>query len=221
MRKLIKGIAEFRARSTPETRDRFAKLALGQRPDTLFVCCSDSRVAPNVFASTEPGDMFVVRNVGNIVPPCDHHGHSVHDRSEAAAIEFAVTNIGVQNIIICGHSDCGAMHALHGGLENISLPNLRSWIASARPALMRLKAGEEVNPGLSDVNRLSQINVLEQASHLLTYPLIKDRVEARTLAVHAWWFDIGKGEVLAFDPRERHFVLVDDWVETVSLTGAV
>lgn len=221
MRKLIKGIAEFRKRSTPETRDRFAKLALGQRPDTLFVCCSDSRVAPNVFASTDPGDLFVVRNVGNIVPASDLHGHSVHDRSEAAAIEFAVMNIGVQHIIVCGHSDCGAMHALHGGLENVSLPNLRSWIASARPALTRLKAGEEVNPGLSDVNRLSQINVLEQASHLLTYPLIKDRVDGRTLSIHAWWFDIGKGQVMAFDPREKHFVPVDEWAEKVSLTGPI
>lgn len=221
MRKLIKGIAEFRARSTPETRERFAKLALGQRPDTLLICCSDSRVAPNAFASTEPGDMFVVRNVGNIVPPCDHHGHSVHDRSEAAAIEFAVTNIGVEHIIVCGHSDCGAMHALSGGLENVSLPNLRSWIASARPALSRLKAGEEVDPGLADVNRLSQINVLEQASNLLTYPMIKDRVEARKLAIHAWWFDIAKGEVVAFDPRERRFVAVSEWAEKMSLTGPI
>jgi carbonic anhydrase len=221
MRKLIKGIAEFRAKSTPETRDLFARLALGQKPDTLFVCCSDSRVAPNVFASTDPGDLFVVRNVGNIVPPCDNHGHSIHDRSEAAAIEFAVNNIGVQDIVVCGHSDCGAMHALHGGLENISLPNLRTWIASARPALVRLKSGEELNPGLSDVNRLSQINTLEQASHLLSYPLIKERVDAHKLSIHAWWFDIGKGEVLAFDPREHRFVPIGDWAATVSLTGVV
>lgn len=221
MRKLIRGIADFRSRSTPETRDRFAKLALGQRPDTLFVCCSDSRVAPNVFASTDPGDLFVVRNVGAIVPPCDHHGHSIHDRSEAAAIEFAVMNLEVQHIIVCGHSDCGAMHALHAGLENLSLPNLRSWVACATPALLRLKAGEEVNPGLSDVNRLSQINVLEQASHLLTYPIIRARVDARKLSIHAWWFDIGKGDVLAFDPREKRFEQVNEWAERVSLTGLV
>jgi carbonic anhydrase len=221
MRKLIKGIGEFRSRSTPETRERFAKLALGQRPDTLFLCCSDSRVAPNVFASTDPGDLFVVRNVGNIVPPSDHHGHSVHDRSEAAAIEFAVNNIGVEHIIICGHSDCGAMHALLKGLETISLPNLRTWIASARPALARLKSGEEVDPGLADVNRLSQINVLEQASHLLTYPLIKERVDARQLAIHAWWFDIGLCRVMAFDPRVRRFVEVDEWAEKLSLTHPI
>lgn len=219
MRKLIRGITEFRSRSTPETRERFAKLALGQRPDTLFVCCSDSRVAPNVFASTDPGDLFVVRNVGNIVPPCDSYGHSIHDRSEAAAIEFAVVNLEVQHVVLCGHSDCGAMHALLSGLENVTLPNLKSWIASARPALTRLRAGEEINGGLSDVNRLSQINVLEQASHLLSYPLIQKKVDERKLAIHAWWFDIAKGEVMAFDPRERHFVAVNEWVEKVSLTG--
>lgn len=219
MYKLIHGITSFRARATEAQKSLYARLALGQRPDALFVCCSDSRVAPNVFASTDPGDLFVVRNVGNLVPACDAYGRSTSDRSEAAAIEFAVTSLNVRDIIICGHSECGAMHALLGGLENVTLPNLKSWVATAQPALARCKAGEEVDSGLSDVNRLSQLNVLEQASHFLTYPFVRDRVEAGNLSIHAWWFDIAQAEVLAFDPRSRRFAKVDHWVEQIALTG--
>src|SRR5690349_18694480 len=125
MRKLVHGIVDFRSKSTDEQRELFAKLALGQSPDAMFVCCSDSRVAPNVFASTDPGDLFVVRNVGNMIPDCDHFGKSISDRSEAAAIEFAVAQLSVRDIIICGHSECGAMRALIKGVENLSWPNLK------------------------------------------------------------------------------------------------
>jgi carbonic anhydrase len=219
MHKLIRGIASFRAAATEDQKKLYARLALGQQPDSLFVCCSDSRVAPNVFASSDPGDLFVVRNVGNLVPACDAYGKSTSDRSEAAAIEFAVATLNVRDIIICGHSECGAMHALLGGVEAIEYPNLKSWIATAQPALARCRAGEEIDPGLSDVNRLSQINVLEQASHLTSYPFVKERIDDGTLSVHAWWFDIGRAEVFAFDPRVKRFVLVDAWVEQVALTG--
>ena len=221
MRKLIKGIAQFRAKATPEQKSKYAELALGQKPDALFVCCSDSRVAVNAFASTDPGDLFVVRNVGNLVPACDSYGRSTSDRSEAAAIEFAVANLEVRNIIICGHSECGAMHALMAGLENMSWPNLKSWVATAQPVLARWRAGEEVDPGLSGVNRLSQLNVLEQASHFMTYPFVKERVDAGKLHVHAWWFDIQRAEVMAYDPRVKRFALIDDWAEQVSLTGPI
>jgi carbonic anhydrase len=219
MHKLVRGIAAFRTEKTPEQKKLYASLALGQAPDALFVCCSDSRVAPNVFASTEPGDLFVVRNVGNIVPAADAYGRSTSDRSEGAAIEFAVTNLNVKDIIICGHSECGAMHALIQGLENIKLPNLKSWVATAQPAFARWRAGEAIDPDLSDVNRLSQLNVLEQASHFETYPAVKERVEAGTLSIHAWWFDIGRAEVLAYDPRKKRFGPVDTWVESLALTG--
>ena len=220
MRKLIRGITSFRTGATLSQKSLYAKLALGQQPDSLFVCCSDSRVAPNVFASTDPGDLFVVRNVGNLVPACDADGRSTSDRSEAAAIEFAVATLSVRDIIICGHSECGAMQALLAGVENLTWPNLKSWIATAQPALARCRAGEEVDPGLSDVNRLSQLNVLEQAGHFMTYPLVRERVEAGKLAVHAWWFDIARAEVLAFDPRVQRFAPVDDWAEYSTLTGS-
>jgi carbonic anhydrase len=221
MRKLIRGIAEFRRRNSPEQKSLFARLALGQAPDSLFVCCSDSRVAPNVFASTDPGDLFVVRNVGNLVPCCDAHGKSLSDRSEGAAIEFALANLNVTDVIVCGHSECGAMAALLKGVENIPWPNLRSWVAGAGTSLARLRAGEEVDSGLSEVNRLSQLNVLQQTENLLTYPIVRERVDAGQLSVHAWWFDIGNAEVLAYDPRTHKYQLVDEWAETVAVTGPV
>src|SRR5436190_3831044 len=112
MKKLIQGIVEFRQNVRPDYRDRFARLALGQAPDTLFIACSDSRVVPNLFASADPGDLFVIRNVGNLVAPAGSDGISPSDASGAAAIEFSLINLAVTDIVVCGHSECGAMHAL-------------------------------------------------------------------------------------------------------------
>src|SRR5881394_3962269 len=105
MKKLVHGIVDFRKNVRPRYKDTFAQLALGQSPDTLFIACSDSRVVPNLFASTNPGDLFVVRNVGNLIPPCDSKGVSIADESEAAAVEFAVLTLQVRDIVICGHSE--------------------------------------------------------------------------------------------------------------------
>lgn len=128
MKKLIKGIVDFRTKLQPSYKETFARLALGQSPDALFIGCSDSRVAVNVFASTDPGDLFVVRNVGNLVPPCGSDGQSTADESEAAAIEFALDTLNVSYIIICGHSECGAMQALANGRSKVKSQNLRSWL---------------------------------------------------------------------------------------------
>src|SRR6266849_3687264 len=125
MRKLVQGIVEFRRSRRPDYAETFSRLALRQKPDALYIACSDSRVAINVFASTEPGDLFVVRNPGNIVSPAAPDGLSVGDESEAAAIEFAVGQLEVRDIIVCGHSSCGAMSALLRGREDVSAPHLR------------------------------------------------------------------------------------------------
>ena len=111
MRELIAGIAEFREKLLPEYAERFRALASGQSPDTLMITCSDSRVVPDLLASTHPGDLFTMRNVGNLVPPADAEGISTSDVSEASAIEYAVLVLGVRNIVVCGHSSCGAMKA--------------------------------------------------------------------------------------------------------------
>src|SRR3954467_13818539 len=109
MKKLIQGIIDFRKGLTEESRALFAKLALGQKPDSLFIACSDSRVVPNLFASTNPGDRFVVRNIGNLIPP---KSLSLEDNSALAALEFSVLELNVTDIIVCGHSECGAIKML-------------------------------------------------------------------------------------------------------------
>ena len=207
MKKLVQGIVEFRRNSRAGYRAKFSSLASGQSPDTLFIACSDSRVVPNTFASTDPGDLFVVRNVGNLIPSCGLSGHSSADESEAAAIEFAVMNLNVSHIIVCGHSDCGAMHALVRGREKVPAPNLRSWLRHGDPSLARLGA---VKAGGDQANQLSKMNVLQQIDHLMTYPIVSERVVAGSLTLHGWWFELSKANVFAFEEAAKDFVLIDE-----------
>ncbi|HMN68875.1 MAG TPA: carbonic anhydrase [Bdellovibrionales bacterium] len=211
MKKLVKGILDFRKNIRPSYRDTFAKLALGQSPDTLFIACSDSRVAPNVFASTDPGDMFVIRNVGNLVPACGgDHGRSREDKSEAAAIEFAISNLNVTNIIVCGHSECGAMQALLQGRDNVPTPNLKAWLRHGENSLHTLERRADFAKEHADHNRLSQLNVLEQVEHLKSYPIIRDRIQAKKLRIHGWWFDLHQAMVYWHDADLNRFVEIDE-----------
>lgn len=206
MRKLVQGIVDFRNRVRPEVRENFARLALGQKPDALFIACSDSRVAVNVFASTEPGDLFVVRNPGNIVSPAAADGLSVADESEAAAIEFAVEQLAVRDVIVCGHSSCGAMAGLLQGRQSVSAPHLRSWLRHAERALESVPQRDA--PGAAD--RLSQANALLQLEHLRSYPLVERAEKQGRLRLHAFWFDIARAEVLVHDPEQGRFVVLDE-----------
>jgi len=204
MRKLLDGIVKFRREVRPKVRTRFAKLALGQAPDAMLIACSDSRVAPNVFASTDPGDLFVTRNVGNIVPP-----HGVDD-GETAAVEYAVRVLDVDEIVVCGHSHCGAMGALAAGRASAKTPGFKGWLKHAEAARSVLKRSPALGRGLSLQDRLSQANVLAQLDHLLTFPSVKKEVAAGRLSLHGWWFDLDRAEVDAYEPDEGRFVPVDE-----------
>ena len=204
MRKLIQGIVDFRKNLTEESRELFAKLALGQKPDVLFIACSDSRVVPNLFASTNPGDLFVLRNIGNLVPPVDL---AEEQSGIIAALEFAVTELNVPDIVVCGHSECGAIHAL---AEGTSCPHLKSWLKYGKSALEKVNQGFTLNPKLSKHNQISQINVLEQMAHIASYPIIQKRLEEKKLRIHGWWFDIGRADVYCYEPNLSQFVLIDE-----------
>jgi carbonic anhydrase len=217
MKKLLRGILDFRANVLPGKRDLFARLATGQNPDVLFITCSDSRVAPNWFASTDPGDLFVIRNVGNLVPPCGEDLGS--DHSVAAAIEFCLSNLKIRDIVVCGHSGCGAIHALATGADKGSPSHLRHWLRFAEFSTEHPASELAVNTGHSVEDRLSQGNVLQQIAHLKSYPLIRERLDAGTLRLHAWWFEIGKGSVAAYDEASRSFQLIDEKV-AAPLLGA-
>jgi len=209
MKKLIHGITDFRRNVLEGYRETFARLALGQSPDALFIACSDSRVVPNLFASTDPGDVFVVRNVGNMIPP-SRNGYSVGDESEAAAIEFSLLTLKVSSIIICGHSECGAMKGILENRMTISSPNLRSWLQYGESALKKLNEGFEINKGLLLHNQLSQINVLEQKKNMETYPIVQDLIQQKKLKIYCWWFDIATADVYSYNEDEKRFKILDD-----------
>ena len=210
MKKLINGIIDFQRSQPASHREKFAKLALGQSPDALFVTCSDSRAAPNSFASTDPGDLFVVRNVGNLIAPCGSHGLSSADLSEAAAIEFAVLNLSVTDIIICGHSECGAMQAILNGREKLDKPNLKAWLRHGEGAMRRLEGETKSRSPISRHNRLSQLNVLHQVENLMSYPIIRERVLNGELRLHGWWFELATATVHFYDAQTDSFVKIDE-----------
>lgn len=205
MKKLIQGIVEFRKNLTDERRDLFAKLALGQRPDVFFIACSDSRVVPNLFASTNPGDLFVLRNIGNLVP------HAESDQPESgiqAALEIAVENLKVKDIIICGHSECFAMQTLTCG--SCGCNHLATWLGHGKGALEKVREGLVLDSTLAEHNQVSQMNVLQQMEHVMSYPSVQARVAEGELRVHGWWFDIAKADVYCFEPSVNRFVLIDE-----------
>ncbi len=210
MKKLLDGIRDFHDKLRPAYRERFAKLALGQSPDCLFVACSDSRVVPNLFASTNPGDLFVVRNVGNIVPPSRAGDLLGGHNSVGAAIEFATIALSVRDVVVCGHSSCAAMSAIATGATIDGAPHFDRWLQELGPSYARLERETRIDASLPDPDRLSQAHVLQQLDHLLTYPSISRRVAEGNLRLNAWWFDLAHAEVLAWHTPEGKFVpLVD------------
>ncbi len=217
MRKLIYGIVDFRKNVRPYCKDTFARLALGQRPDTLFIACSDSRVVPNLFASSDPGDLFVVRNVGNLIPPCGEQGHSGSDESEGAAIEFALLNLPITEIVVCGHSECSAMHSLAHGIMPAGAPNFKGWIRHGEKSLETLNSGNKLGSHLERHNQLSQLNVLQQIEHLKSYPIVRDRMKEGRIRMHAWWFDIKEADVYEYEASQARYTLIDEAYSQVLL----
>jgi carbonic anhydrase len=195
MKKLIQGIIDFRDTRRDSVQDLFTQLALGQKPDALFIACSDSRMAVNVFASTDPGDLFVLRNVGNLVPPFGHAGGT----GTAAAIDYALGILGVRDIIVCGHSDCGAMHAHCQGHAALGQGPLKEWLDMAATASAQ---------GL-DVNEASRQNVLAQLEHLKTYPRVAQGLSSGHIGLHGLWFDIRHLDVHYFEPGPQAWTLLD------------
>ena len=172
--------------------------------------CSDSRVVPDLLASTEPGDLFTLRNVGNLIPPATAEGISIGDLSEASAIEYAVLMLKVANIVVCGHSECGAMKAVLGGQHaHQEAPNLAKWLHHAYGAAFRLEHEGALNAKLKPHDQLSQLNVLVQLEHLMSYPLVRERVAAGTLRLSAWWFEVALGTMYAYERTSRSFEVIN------------
>ncbi|MCE2982719.1 MAG: carbonic anhydrase [Parachlamydia sp.] len=205
MKNLVEGIVEFRKNLTDDYRRLFAQLALGHKPDVLFIACCDSRVVPNLFASTNPGDLFVLRNIGNMVPPLSAQA----ENSPLAALEFATHSLQVKDIVICGHSECGAMQAIIEGVDERSSPHLAAWLQWGVHSYTRLKEKGAIDKELSPHNQLSQMNVLQQMDHLRSHAFIADRLEKKKVRLHGWWFDIAKADVYCYEAALHSFILID------------
>lgn len=221
MKKLIKGIADFQRTSIEEYRSKFSKLAFAQSPDTLFIACCDSRVVPNVFASCDPGDLFVVRNIGNLVPP--YQKDIFMDTSVSAAIEFSLLDLKVSDVVICGHSECGAMHSLIENKTNLCSHDifLNEWLKYAEPSYQRFKNGVFMNDEtITPCDHLSRVNVLQQIDNLKTYPLVMDRLRNGTLKIHGWWFDLVTANVYYYNLLQERFILIDE-AEAVNILASL
>ena len=194
---LLKRIRRFRTDYFPQYQGQFKALVeQGQHPTILFVGCSDSRLLPYMLTGAGPGELFIVRNVGALVPP--YNGlHGLH--GTAAAIEYAVLNLHVSHIVVCGHSHCGAVKALY---EEISpeAQNLNAWLDLAREATLPVQVTEEA------LRRTEQRSVVLQLERLMDYPMVRQRVEKRQIALHGWHYVIEDGEIHVFDVKSGKFV---------------
>jgi carbonic anhydrase len=209
VRKLIAGIVDFRERMLPQYAQRFQELALTQTPDALFITCSDSRVVPDLLASTNPGDLFTIRNVGNLIPPATADGISTGDLSEASALEYSILVLKVENIVVCGHSECGAMKVVTAGDEQLETPNLKKWLHHAYAAAFRLEHEGALDSNLKPHDQLSQVNVLVQLEHLMSYPIVREKVATGTLRLSGWWFEVASGSMYVYDRAYRSFKIID------------
>jgi len=195
---LLKRLQRFHTDAFPLHRSHFRLLVDdGQHPTTLFIGCSDSRLVPYLLTGTGPGDLFLVRNVGAFVPPYDG---SAGFHGTAAAIEFAVLNLQVRQIVVCGHSHCGGIRALYGEVP-AEAKNLIQWLELGREAVLPV-----AEPGPEALRRTEQRAVVLQLERLMDYPMVRSRVEARTLALHGWHYVIEDGEVHVFDVQRGGFV---------------
>ncbi|MFF4346586.1 carbonic anhydrase [Streptomyces sp. NPDC001530] len=187
MRRLLHNARAFKHRISAES-DKYRRLAEGQWPEALFITCSDSRVIPSLITGARPGELFELRTAGNIVPPYD----LLPVCSEAATIGYAVEVLGVRDIVVCGHSHCGALDTLVRGHDLSALPEVGGWLELARPALAPVLDAPPADPGLPDVVRR---HVAAQLDSLRGYPAVRDRIVAGELGLHGWFYRIDTGEV--------------------------
>jgi carbonic anhydrase len=204
MKQLIDGISKFRREVFPEHSTLFGDLVSAQNPHTLFITCADSRIVPNMITQTNPGDLFLCRTVGNLVPPYGESDHSV-----SSAIEYSVTALNVPNIVICGHSDCGAMKALLKPEALERLPQTRSWLRYAHSAREVVHGRDGLAPEGDGLSALVEQNVVTQLEHLKTHPCVAARLARGQLQLYGLVYKIHSGEVTAYDAVADSFVPVD------------
>jgi carbonic anhydrase len=200
VQKLVDGVHAFQAQYFARHRTLFRNLAeRGQRPEAMLITCSDSRIVPNLITSTAPGDIFIVRNVGNIVP------HASMPGGTAAAIEYAVEVLGVADVIVCGHTHCGAIQALLDPASMDRLPLVRRWLAQNERVREIVTERYGHLDGAARATAAVEENVLVSLENLRAFEFIAERLARGTLRMSGWVFKIETGQVFEFDPRTGQF----------------
>jgi carbonic anhydrase len=203
MQQLIDGYTRFRSKVYPQHSKLFEKLAKGQQPKALFICCSDSRVMPEMMMQCDPGVLFSCRNAGNLIPPPTETGSGV-----PATIEYAVRVLKVPDIVVCGHSDCGAMKGILKNEDLQSLPVVRSWLEHAGPSARWLTRMLKDTTSMSFEETLqvvTEANVIVQMQNLRMHPSVDEALKRGALQVHGWMYDIGSGGIRRFDSHQGTF----------------
>jgi carbonic anhydrase len=201
MEKLIKGVHHFASKIFASKKELFEHLALGQRPDVLFITCSDSRVDPQLITQADPGDLFTLRNIGNLVPTgCNG------DKGVGAAIEYALAFLEVKHIVVCGHSHCGAMRALIDPDGLTDLPFVSTWLSHAEETRRIIQDNYKGLEPEQLLNIAVQENVLVQLENLRSYPSVADAIERGDLTLQGWVYKFESGEIFIYHPEQAQFL---------------
>lgn len=204
---VISGVAKFQKEVYPSKKEAFQKLANGQNPEVLFITCADSRIDPNLVTQTEPGELFICRNAGNVVPP-----HSNQTGGMTASIEFAVAGLGVTHIVVCGHSDCGAMKGAINPEGLSSLPHVKEWLGHCRVAtdVVKEKCGCSELTKEEHLALVTEENVVQQLQHLKTHPAVAAKLATGQVELHGWFYNIETAEVTVYDEKNGKFKPVEE-----------
>ena len=202
MQKLVQGVHAFQSEYFSKHKKLFKKLAEGQNPETLFITCSDSRVVPHLITDTQPGDLFIVRNIGNVVPKVTLPGGT------AAAVEYAVEVLGVENIVVCGHTLCGAMRALLEPETMEKLPFVKKWVDQTENVRKIVRDRYAHLEGNELLTAAVEENVLVQLEHLREFSFVGDRLKKGSLRLAGWVFKIETGQVFEFEPEAGQFLAI-------------
>lgn len=212
MDKLINGISRFQKNVFPGREELFRELANAQSPEALFITCSDSRIDPNLITQSDPGDLFICRNAGNIVPP-----HSLHTGGMTASIEYAVAILKVQHIVICGHTDCGAMKGALNPEAIKDLTHVCEWLGHSKAALQTVRENYKHLSEAECLQRMIEQNVMVQLQHIRTHPCVAARLEAKKIQLHGWVYDIPTGSFKTYNEDSNSFepMLMDQELQSL------
>ena len=204
MQQLVQGVHYFQKIGFRERQELFGRLQHGQEPEALLITCADSRIVPNLITNSEPGQLFIIRNVGNIVP-C----YGTSNNGELAAVEYSIVELGIEDLIVCGHTCCGAMQALINSATAVGpsrTPSVTNWLRHADATLEIVREHYGHLQGQALVNAAAEENVLVQLEHLRTLPVIASRISSGRVRLHGWMYKIDSVEVFCYESEVGQFV---------------